>query len=308
MKGIYTLDKLILLMRVRSSTVADLEHFFRFGVGDRYGVLEKDWLGYGISAYHENFTIKCADGDKAESWYWGVQPNRDSPNEYWTTCKLEFNPAKVGKSPQFDAFYCRLISNCKYIDFKQFDVAIDIPYSRSSVHVLMDRRNYTMKHYGGEEFTEYLGVGHAHGNVKIYNKQIESKLDYPLTRVELTMSYANCTYQEFKRLFPNVFVLDSLGDDIDGTEKVLCLSCLEHPEYVKMLGRKMRKKIETLLVKASLVLKPDEIDYKDILSQILWYGKGIPVEKFVELEDTNGVEFPEHPGFEPLGGSQEEMI
>ncbi len=305
MRGVYTLDKLIMLMRVRSSTVADLQHYLRLGSGSKYGVLAGDRLGYRISDYHENLTIHT---DEDNSWYWGIQPNREAPNEYWTTCKLEFNPAKVGKSPQFDVFYCRLIANCKYIDFKQFDVAIDIPYSRSSVHVLMDRRNYTMKHYGGEEFTEYLGVGHAHGNVKIYNKQIESKLDYPLTRVELTMSYSNCTYQEFKRLFPNVFVLDSLGDDIDGTEKVLCLSCLEHPEYVKMLGRKMRKKIETLLVKASLVLKPDEIDYKDILSQILWYGKGIPVEKFVELEDTNGVEFPEHPGFEPLGGSQEEMI
>lgn len=307
MNGVYTLDKLQILMRIRSSVVSELEHYLRFGGGGRYGFLEKDWLGYGVSAYHENFTIKCADGDKVESWYWGVQPNRDPPNEYWTTCKLEFNPAKVGKSPQFDAFYCRLIANCKYLDFKKFDIAIDIPYPRENVFILKDLRKQTTIEYSTSNKTTYLGCRGQHGQVKLYNKQLESGGLNPLTRVEMTLDYSKSTYQEFKRLFPNVLVQGNF-DDLDTTDLVLCLACMEHDEYLRMLGRRKRKKIETLLTKASLVLKPDEIDYKDILSQILWYGKGIPVEKFVELEDTNGVEFPEHPGFEPLGGSQEEMI
>ena len=45
-----------------------------------------------------------------------------------------------------------------------------------------------------------------------------------------------------------------------------------------MLGRKMRKKIEQLLATTAQNVQPDELSYKDILAQILYYGKDIKPE------------------------------
>lgn len=247
----------------------------------------KDWLGHGIAAYHENLTIGIGD----KSFYFGVQPNRDKPNDYWTTCKLEFNPAKVGGLPMFNAFYRRLIANCKYLDFKRFDVAIDIPVAREHVIMLKDSRRISSIEYSASNKTTYVGIRDKHGQVKLYNKQLESKLDYPLTRLEITMSYDNSTYKEFKRVFPRTLVVGGV-DGLKDTDAVLFLACLEDQEYLNMLGRGKRKKIETLLVSASQQVFADEVQYKCILSDILSYGKGISVQKISDFEELEDVETP----------------
>lgn len=282
----YTLDKLVVLMRVRSQTVSSLLSSLRYGSGGAYGEVTRDWLGKRISDYHENLTIAL---DNGSSWYFGVQPNCDSPNEYWTTCKLEFNPVKV-QSVQFNEFYNRLIANCKYLDFKRFDVAIDIMVPRENVMVLKDKRKQTTIEYSASNKTTYLGCRGQHGQVKIYNKQLEASLSYPMTRVEVTMDYENSSYLEFKRVFPKVLVLNDV-ESIDGSDLVLCLACREHDDYLRLLPYRRRKKIEALLEEASQSLLPDEVCYKGILSEILWYGKSIPIQKFELLEDDSDAPF-----------------
>ncbi len=154
-------------MRIRSVALDPLLHQLRMGSGERYGELRGEWLKHRIMEFRYQFSI----GVGKESWFFGVQPNKDSPSDYWTTCKVEFNPAKVGSLRQFNEFYSYLIANCKYLDFKRFDVAIDIPVPRSHVHMFKDARVLDVKDYGGEQKTIYLGTRLSHGNVKLYNKQ-----------------------------------------------------------------------------------------------------------------------------------------
>ncbi len=75
---------------------------------------------------------------------------------------------------------------------------------------------------------------------------------------------------------------------------------------MSLLAWKKRKKITSLLEASSLSLAPDEINYRSIVHEILTYGKGIPVEKFEELEDEQDVDFTHGLGSE-ITGEQEEM-
>lgn len=299
----YTLDKLVVVMRVKVSRINTILNSLRFGTSS-YGVLEKDWIGHGIAGYHENLTVCLPSG---HSYFFATRPNNDAPNEYWETCKVEFNPAKVGCDPGFNAFYLALLGACKHLDFKRFDVAIDIPIEREKVLLLKDIRKQTTVEYSAANKTTYLGLRASHGNVKLYNKQLESDLEYPMTRLEITLDYENSRYKEFKRLFPRLIITPDLTG-IQGTDLVLCMACLEHDEYFRMLGRRIRKKIETLLAEASLTLVPDEVLYKGILSEILSYGNShrVSLERFEELEDDDGCDpFPE--SFHEITGEQEEM-
>lgn len=303
MDSVYSLDKLVVWMRIRSIALDPLIRDLRFGSGARYGELHKEWIGFRIMDFHYQFVIGAGD----ESWYLGVQPNKDPPSEYWTTCKVEFNPNKVSHLKEFDAFYNYLIANCKYLDFKRFDVAIDLSVQFRHVHMFKDQRMVTTFDYSPDNKTVYLGARGAHGRVKLYNKQIESKLENPLTRLELTLQYDKSSWQEFKRLFPKVYVYEKLPDDISGTDLVLLLAISEHSDYMSLLDWRKRKKIVSLLEASSLKLEPSEIYYKTILQDILSYGKGIVPEKFSELEDEIEIDFTHGIG-EELTGEQVEPI
>lgn len=277
------------------------------GVSNAFGVEKKSWIGYGIHAYRYNFTVELATG---ESYYIGYQRNADSPSEHWTYCKVEFNPAKVGEDAQFLAFYSPLVAVAKHIEFQRFDVAIDIPVARSRVRVVKDARRYVNYEYSAENRTEYLGLRSNHGNVKIYNKAMESKLDYPLTRIEVTLDYENASWNEFKRLYPEIYVLDDRPvDDLvaNGTDLVLLLACRENPEYIKLLPQIKRKKIGQLLGKAALNIEPDEISYKLILQEILLYGNRVSAEKYEELEGNTADMFLPSVKFDELQGDQDKI-
>ena len=141
--------------------------------------------------------------------------------------------------------------------------------------------------------TEYFGVRSSHGQVKLSNKALERGLENDLTRLEITVDYERCSWGEFKRLFP--VVLDNgsqLPDDLTGTDYVLCMACLEHPEYLQALPFRRRKKIEQLLATTAQNVQPDELSYKDILAQILYYGKDIKPEMWADFHEIDA-EIPE---------------
>ncbi len=302
MNGIYSLDKLVVWMRIRSAALDPLIHCFRFGSGAQYGELLKDWIGMRIMDFHYQFVLGVGE----ESWYLGVQPNKDAPNEHWTTCKIEFNPNKVANIRQFVEFYDYLIANCKHLEFKRFDVAIDLPVPYVNVHMFKDRRMVTTFEYSAENKTVYMGARGAHGRVKLYNKQLESKLDKPLTRLEITMHYEKSHWQHFKMAFPRVYVYEKLPDSFQGVDLVLGMAISEHSEYMGLIGRRKREKIMRLLDADALGLKPCEIQYKGILQEIMTYGKHIPVEKFTELEDSEEIVF-QNTEFDELTGEQCEI-
>jgi hypothetical protein len=238
-------------------------------------VKTNSWHSSKISGFIENITVELDDGN---SFYMGVNANWEQRSEYAVTVRLEFNPAKVANHVVFKKLHHDIVFNAKYIDFKRYDLAVDVPVSRRDIWIKKDKRTYKCYKNSELDKTEYLGQRAKHGQVKLYNKQMEAKLNYPLSRVEITVDYEKCTFEDLLLIWPEVTYLETeqlniemmeLGD----TDRVLLLACLEHREYLTMLGRKKAKKIECIMDRYTQRLEPDIKLYKKILSQIRAFGK-----------------------------------
>ena len=166
-------------------------------------------------------------------------------------CRLDFNPNKVANDANFQMIHQFLIRNSRevYRKIPRFDLAIDIPVERNRCFQVKDRRMYIERRHGSE-FTQYLGSKSSTvGRVKLYNKAIEADLNYPLTRLELTL---DPTLDYEKISFPTVYYIDSSEpvDDavrITDTERFILNALLQGYGSLDGLGRKTRKKIEELL-------------------------------------------------------------
>ena len=98
----------------------------------------------------------------------------------------------------------RLLSlSVKTMSVKRWDLAVDVPVKRSDVQLFKDRRKYAQFYLSSEDFTEYLGQSDSAGRVKVYNKTLESQLDYDLTRVEVTMD--SFGYSDLLHWWPEVY-------------------------------------------------------------------------------------------------------
>ena len=284
----YILDKLVVYLRVRASAVDRIVKVWNSG-SDEFCSVQKFWIGHSPAVCSQNYILQASTGD---TLYMGVGTYGAAPSAHWENVKLEFNPAKVGGCRWFGALYDFLIASAKYVDFKRFDVAIDIPVARSRLKLAKDQRKYTLLEYSAENKTEYLGVRSAHGQVKLYNKALERHLETDLTRLEITVEYDNSSWVEFQRIFPEcVYVASGLPpEDLNGTDLVLYLACDEHPEYLRSLPYRKRKKIEQLLATTAQKVKPDKGSYENILSQILYYGKNVKPEMFKNFAEFTEVD------------------
>lgn len=166
-------------------------------------------------------------------------------------CRLDFNPSKVANDANFQMIHQFLIRNSRevYRKIPRFDLAIDIPVERNRCFLVKDRRMYIERRHGSE-FTQYLGSKSSRvGRVKLYNKAIEADLNYPLTRLELTLDPT----QDYEKVnFPMVYYIDSAEnvDDpvrITDTERFILNALLQGYGSLDGLGRKTRKKMEELL-------------------------------------------------------------
>lgn len=286
----YILDKLVVLFRLPKVVANDLVRFWT--IDDHfYCDIVKSWHGYHPALMQDNYTLQTEQGI---SFYLGFGTYGRDYTSNNMDAKLEFNPAKVGNSAWFKNLYYLLVQRAKFIDFRRFDVAIDLPVSRTQLRMLKDNRKYTLLDYGGEDRTEYLGVRSAHGNCKLYNKALEMKIARNLTRLELTLDYSNSAWNEFERIFPRVLDLHSISppDGLHGTDKVLYLARAADPALLRELPFRTKKKIEQLLATTAQFIKPDKTSYESILTEILTFGNIVDVEKWVNLYDTDE-ELPE---------------
>ena len=97
----------------------------------------------------------------------------------------------------------QLFVSVESIRIKRWDLAVDVPYGRDCVQLIKDNRKYSQFYKSSQDFTEYLGSMSSPGRVKIYNKQLEAELDYPLTRIEVTLD--SLDYIDCCRCWPNVY-------------------------------------------------------------------------------------------------------
>lgn len=126
-----------------------------------------------------------------------------------------------------------------------------------------------MKNY----YTEYLGLIHNNGTIKVYNKTKESSLDYDLTRYEFTFDSLK-TSDIDKILMP--LYIDytrqlSINFELSSTERVL-LNYLLNDENMNInfniLSRKMRQKLEPYINQSKILFKPDVLIVKQVIDNI----------------------------------------
>lgn len=101
-------------------------------------------------------------------------------------CFVEFNPNKVFQNRHAFDDLSFLVDYSQRFKLNRFDIAIDLPIVRNLVQLVKDERKYGLTMYSADNKTEYLGCRNENGYIKLYNKTIESNLNYDVTRLEIT--------------------------------------------------------------------------------------------------------------------------
>ncbi len=214
------------------------------------------YISHRIGTYMNNFNIKLID-DRGEqsSFYLGVVLN--SGNDKVEQWKIEFNPNKILPCPFFEKMLGLLK---KYtvpsrVKLKSWDLSIDIPLNRCDVSLERDKRMYQLITKSTQDRTEYLGTRHTCGFCKLYNKTIESNLDYNLTRFEITLDTMN--YINLLSKMPKLLMLRNSQMTLDvlstlSSNQIVMLELLMlHPEYMQRLEKKAKAKYKACFDKLS---------------------------------------------------------
>lgn len=149
---------------------------------------------------------------------------------------------------------------------KRYDLAIDIPVSRVDVHLFKDTRKYTQFYRSAYDVTEYLGSGQNSGRVKVYNKTLESDLDYDLTRFEITLEVL--TYESFLKVMPRIKILKGGKADCKNVllEVLEMIPVCDRNMILRKMSRSTRYKYEKMI--GDDYLSISEVTFKKIVNQI----------------------------------------
>ena len=268
----YSVDMLRLSFVFRKDCIEKIVSYFcssnrlDFSV---YPVCLSDWK------YRNLVKINCGDSSAVVGIGFNGAVREDMLKGF-----CEFNPNKC--MPHFLEcldFLLMCSCDCKVV---RFDLAVDIHVPRSCVVLDKDSRIYSLKMRNREDMTEYLGVRNSGGFVKLYNKTIESKLDYVLTRLEIT---SECDFDKLCSHLPVIRVVQDIEQlsflDFSGlneTDIVLVKLLLDvEPNkrllYLSQLGRGKRQKLSPYLTCSSYEFKYDYNIMLDIIRLLKCYEK-----------------------------------
>lgn len=266
---VLSVDNFVLDTRITSQKQRD-------GLMDLLGTLEMMgeanidcWNRPSIGSFQNQFSIKLENG--ASFW---VGEGLNQSETKWDRVRLDANPNKVADSGAFNRILRYLVENSLQENrhIKRFDLAIDIPLPRKDVVLVKDRRMYKERRHG-KEYTQYLGQKSHPGHVKLYNKSVEAKLDYPLTRLELTL---DPKVPHKKIQWPEVYVINehqmTLDDlKINDTDRFILDAILNGFGTTKKLARKERAKIEKIMDGYVYYVTVLPKEYAKILAQVQAY-------------------------------------
>lgn len=248
-----------------------------------------------MGAYHYQFQFQLPDD---VGFFVGIGMN--TPNGISPFIGLDFNPNKTMHYGDFVRVLNRVLSCCQSMDVIRFDLAVDLPVVRENVFMLKDRRklsdpndNVSMDiRNSWANHTSYLGRRSHVGYVKLYNKQLERKLNYPMTRLELTIPPLAMFPEQY---LPEVRYFDDLQMIFDelrmtGTDRVLLMACLDNPDLLSMMNKNgKRKKIACILNEYTHKVEVNLNIYSDIISQVKRYCKPFDLSPYeIHPFDNNG--------------------
>lgn len=223
-----------------------LDHWFRYS--SRRSYYYDMYYSSKIGTYKYLFSCEYRYGKMISSFTIGFGLIESCYTD-GANCMIEFNPNKNDMSLICDLFsqiatYITPVSGV-YYHLMRWDLAVDVPVKRSNVILLKEgKREY--HRIIANSLTEYLGRRNSNGYCKVYDKQVESKLDDCLTRIEVTCDSFECLS------LPRVVVLQDVDDDfsrLNSTDIVLVnlirrLDPAEQQYQLKCLGRNKREKLQ----------------------------------------------------------------
>ena len=193
--------------------------------------------------YRHLWSIKTKDSNS-----WSIGLDRTGKPQDAVKGFIEFNPNKCMNDTLFVEFWTKLSGWLLSVVLVRYDVAIDIPLPRSQCRLYRVGRKMYQMIVKDDGLTEYLGQRSHNGFVKLYDKTIESGLNYELTRLEITCD----DKAQISEVFPVVHIYDTqstliFADGLTDSDKAiisLLRACDDKQIYLKQFGRRMRKKIE----------------------------------------------------------------
>lgn len=216
---------------------------------------------FSFLSYRDMWVLTLADGSVAK-FFFGFRGYDSSMETAW---KIQFNPNKCASCDALIRLVKWVISVSGDCRISGIDCAADMPVSRSLAFLVKDKRKYQLVFNSAEDKTEYLGCRGQSGFVKLYNKRLESNLDYDLTRFELSIDLSDGTIlfntDCLSKFIPSVYLLKSQLDmdalSLSASDSVLLRFCLEHPDGLSLLDKRKRKTIRAAF---DLVCVPVQFD------------------------------------------------
>lgn len=232
-----------------------------------------------ITSYRHNFYIEGYNSFGSKCSYWVGSSHNSRKHSDHTDIVLEFNPNKCNGEYILEYLLNNVFRNNRYVEVKSLDVAIDIPINILDLNISQSgNMNRRLFDNGSDDKTYYFRKSKSNGAIRIYNKKREARLNHELTRYEITLNpnmliSDMSLYSIPKDLFISVYDISNfqIPVNLNGTDKILLLACMEHMEYLKELGRDKRKKIEQLLAENCSIC----FDFKVINQLIYDYMKTI---------------------------------
>ena len=197
--------------------------------------------------YLNNFKFELCFGSEQSSFWLGTHfQGFDKTLDTW---KLELNPNKCMPCDFVSSLFSLLNTYSKHITIGEYDVAVDIPLPRDFLFLVKDKRKYQCVVNSSVDKTEYLGSRHSHGFCKLYNKQLESCLNFPLTRFEMTCT--SLLLSDILGAFPLIYAqreqLLFIDSKLNDTDKFILKTLIFDPVRISELGRNKRKKMSEAL-------------------------------------------------------------
>lgn len=259
-----SIDKAVIDYKLNGPPALDALADFLDMLPIRMAVSTKTWSSFRWASFRENCTISFHDGN---SFWLGVGLN-NTKTEY-TRTRLEFNPNKCAHHAAFLSVLAFLNGHTRsmHTATKRFDLAVDVAVERHNAKLIEDKRIYSERRHG-KEWTEYLGSKSSTvGRCKLYNKQVEAGLPYPLTRLEVTLDPT----RPFDDLpWPKAYYIQNqqIGMEelsINDTERYILSALLAGFGSTKALCRKTREKMDRLMTHYvhDITISPHE--YAEIL-------------------------------------------
>lgn len=250
------------------------------------------WSSFRPGTFREQFTIRFQD----RTGFWvGAVLNGRKPE--WGRVRLDFNPNKVAEHEVFQIVMNHMVGNTRPMHrvIRRYDLAVDIPVLRQDAFLVKDSRAYIERRHG-QEWTQYLGAKSSTvGRVKLYNKQVEAGLHYPLTRLEMTLDPA-IPYEETN--FPGVYYLDDLqmcfsDYKATDTERFILNAVIQGCGMLDQLGRRTREKVKSLMSGYVKTVEVSREDHDKIIGQLKAYTSGrLQLGAAKEDQPPQGLSFP----------------